>query len=429
MRRLCVGAMVAGLALLPTTAAAASPKASTGHSTVRADARATVRQVNLTGVVDPMLANYVEHAVAAAGRDHAAAVLVRIDTPGGLDSSMRKIIKTLLASPVPVVCWVGPSGSRAASAGAFILMGCPKATMAAGTNVGAAHPVGFTGDVLSEKVTNDAAAYMRSLAERWGRNADWGEKAVRQSVSISADEALRIHVIDALAPTKADALRTIDVTGRIETARPGVIDAALHDLVDPNLAFVFLIVGLALLVFEVFHPGAILPGLFGALLFVGSLVILGMLPVNLAGLVLLLGSIGFFVVALKVPGHGVPEAAAITCLVLGGLFLFDPSVPNARVSRILLVIITVKATLWFTIVLRAAMRARRQALKTGAHTIFGVEGEVVSPLEPTGTVRVRGELWTAHSSHGPIPAGTPVYVVDRDGLTLEVSPTVDTEVH
>jgi membrane-bound serine protease (ClpP class) len=410
--------MVAVLALLPATAvASASPKAS------------TVRQVNLTGVVDPMLAHYVEHAVTAAGRDHAAAVLVRIDTPGGLDSSMRSIIKSLLASPVPVVCWVGPSGSRAASAGAFILMGCPRATMAAGTNVGAAHPVGFTGDVLSQKVTNDAAAYMRSLAERWGRNADWGEKAVRQSVSISADEALHMHVIDALAPTKADALRAIDVTGRIETARPGVIDAALHDLIDPNLAFVFLIVGLALLVFEVFHPGAILPGLFGALLFVGALVILGMLPVNLAGLVLLLGSIGFFVVALKIPGHGLPEAAAITCLVLGGLFLFDPSVPNARVSRILLVLITIKATLWFTIVLRAAMRARRQALKTGAHRIFGVQGEVVSPLEPTGTVRVRGELWTAHTSHGPVPAGTTVYVVDRDGLTLEVSPTVDTEVH
>src|SRR4029077_13782089 len=155
--------------------------------------------------------------------DHAA-VLVRIDTPGGLDSSMRKIIKSLLASPVPVVCWVGPSGARAASAGAFILMGCPKATMAPGTNVGAAHPVGFSGEVLSEKVTNDAAAYMRSLAERWDRNADWGERAVRQSVSISAAAALPIHVIDPPAPTQADALRAIDVPGRIETASPGVID-------------------------------------------------------------------------------------------------------------------------------------------------------------------------------------------------------------
>jgi membrane-bound serine protease (ClpP class) len=418
MRRLCVGMLVAGLAVVaPVAAASAAPKAS------------IVRQINLTGVVDPPLAHYVEHAVTVAGRDHVAAVLVRIDTPGGLDSSMRSIIKALLASPVPVVCWVGPSGSRAASAGAFILMGCPKATMAPGTNVGAAHPVGFSGQVLSEKITNDAAAYMRSLAERWNRNADWGEKAVRQSVSISADEALRIHVIDAVAPTKADALRTIDVSGRIETAKPGVIDAVLHDLIDPNLAFVFLIVGLALLVFEVFHPGAILPGLFGALLFVGSLVILGMLPVNLAGLVLLLGSVGFFVVALKVPGHGLPEAAAVVCLVLGGLFLFDPSVPNARVSRILIALITVKATFWFTIVLRAAIRARRQPVKTGAQTIIGADGVVVTPLEPTGSVRVRGQQWTAHTAGGPVPAGAAVKVVDRDGLTLEVSPTVDTEVH
>ncbi|MBV8958833.1 MAG: nodulation protein NfeD [Actinobacteria bacterium] len=422
MRRLCTGVVVAALAVLTPVAAVAA----SADSVVQ---RPVVRQVNLTGVVDPPLAHYVEHAVTAAGRDHVEAVLVRIDTPGGLDSSMLSIIKSLLASPVPVVCWVGPSGSRAASAGAFILMGCPKATMAPGTNVGAAHPVGFSGEVLSEKITNDAAGYMRSLAERWHRNADWGERAVRQSVSISADEALRIHVIDAIAPTKADALRAIDTGGRIETARPGVIDAALHDLIDPNLAFVFLIVGLALLVFEVFHPGAILPGLFGALLFIGSLVILGMLPVNLAGFVLLLASVAFFVVALKVPGHGLPEAAAITCLVLGGLFLFDPSVPNARVSRILLVLITIKATIWFTIVLRAAMRARKQPVKTGAHLVIGTEAVVVTPLEPTGTVRVQGEEWTAHSAHGPIPAGAAVRVVHRDGLTLEVSPTVDTEVH
>ena len=418
MRRLCVGLALAGLVLflLAPVASATSTKP-------------IVRQVNVTGVVDPPLAHYVERAVTAAGRDHAAAVLVRIDTPGGLDSSMRKIIKSLLASPVPVVCWVGSSGARAASAGAFILIGCPKATMAPGTNVGAAHPVGFSGEVLSEKVTNDAAAYMRSLAERWNRNADWGERAVRQSVSISAQEALRIHVIDALAPTKADALATIDVRGTIETAKPGVVDAALHGLIDPNLAYLFFIVGLGLLVFELFHPGAILPGLFGTLLFVGSLVIFGMLPVNLAGLVLLLASVGFFMVALKVPGHGLPEAAAIVCLVLGGLFLFNPSVPNARVSRILLVLVTIKATFWFTIVLRAAMRARRQPVKTGAHTVIGLEAVVLTPLEPTGTVRVQGEQWSAHSAHGPVPAGALVKVVDRDGLTLEVSPTVDTEVH
>jgi membrane-bound serine protease (ClpP class) len=422
MRRLCVAAAIAGVVLLPVSAIS-----SAGASAAPSNAD-VVRQVDVTGVVDPSLAHYVRHAVTAAGRDHAAAVLVRIDTPGGLDSSMRSIIKALLASPVPVVCWVGPPGARAASAGAFILMGCPKATMAPGTNVGAAHPVGFSGEVLSEKITNDAAAYMRSLAERWGRNADWGEKAVRQSVSVSAQEALNLHVIDALAPTKTAALQTIDVRGTIETARPGAADALLHGLFDPNLAYVFFLVGLGLLVFELFHPGVILPGLFGTLLFVGSLVIFGTLPVNLAGLVLLLAAVGFFIVALKVPGHGLPEAAAVICLVLGGLFLFNPSVPNARVSRILLAVVTVKATLFFTIVLRAAIRARRQPVKTGAHRIIGLEAVVVTPLDPTGTVRVQGETWSAHAAHGPVPAGAVVKVVDRDGLTLEVSPTVDTEV-
>jgi membrane-bound serine protease (ClpP class) len=144
--------------------------------------------------------------------------------------------------------------------------------------------------------------------------------------------------------------------------------------------------------------------------------------------VLLLAAVGFFIVALKVPGHGLPEAAAVICLVLGGLFLFNPSVPNARVSRILLAVVTVKATLFFTIVLRAAIRARRQPVKTGAHRIIGLEAVVVTPLDPTGTVRVQGETWSAHSAHGPVPAGAVVKVVDRDGLTLEVSPTVDTEV-
>ena len=417
MRRLWVGLGAAGLLLFPVAAVAAPA----GHT--------TARQVNVTGVVDPPLAHYVQKAMTAAARDRVAAVLVRIDTPGGLDSSMRSIIKTLLASPVPVVCWVGPSGSRAASAGAFILMGCPKATMAPGTNVGAAHPVGFTGGVLSEKVTNDAVAYMRSLAEQWNRNADWGEKAVRQSVSVSASEALRLHVIDALAPTRADALTLVDArSATVETVQPGAADYVLHGLVDPNVAYLFFLLGLAGLVFEVFHPGAILPGLVGTILFVGSLVIFGMLPVNLAGLVLLLASVGFFIVALKVPGHGLPEAAAVICLVLGGLFLFDPSVPNARVSRILLAIVTVKLTLFFTLVLRAAIRARRRPVVTGAATLIGTDAVVVAPLEPTGTVRAQGETWSAVSRGGPVPAGATVKVVGRDGLTLEVSPTVDTEV-
>src|SRR5437764_5377603 len=201
MRRLGVLAMAMGIAIV--TAPAWSSAETTSKQPV-------VDEVALTGAIDPMLASYAERAVGNARRDHAAAVLVRLDTPGGLDSSMRSIVKAVSNSPVPVLCWVGPSGTRAASAGTFILVGCPVAAMAPGTNMGAAHPVGITGGVMSEKVTNDAAAYIRSLAERWGRNADWAERAVRSSVSASADEALHLHVIDSLAPSRAALLRSID---------------------------------------------------------------------------------------------------------------------------------------------------------------------------------------------------------------------------
>src|SRR5438093_1532319 len=199
VRRVALVGLLLGLCVIATPHALAAPPEPK-----------TVTEIDLTGAIDPLLARYADHALDRAGGDHAAAVIVRLDTPGGLDSSMRSIIKAVLRSPVPVICWVGPSGARAASAGTFILVGCPVATMAPGTNVGAAHPVGITGGVMSEKVTNDASAYIRSLAERWGRNADWAERAVRSSVSASADEALRLHVVDFLAPTRSALLRSVE---------------------------------------------------------------------------------------------------------------------------------------------------------------------------------------------------------------------------
>jgi membrane-bound serine protease (ClpP class) len=428
MRRFGVLVVVVGMALLATPAQAPARQASE---------RPVVYEVALTGPIDPLLARYAERAITRARRDRAAAVLVRIDTPGGLDSSMRSIVKAVSNSPVPVLCWVGPSGARAASAGTFILVGCPVAAMAPGTNVGAAHPVGITGGVMSEKVTNDAAAYIRSLAERWGRNADWAERAVRQSVSVSASEAVRLHVADLEATSRSALFGAVDgrtvrandqdvalhlLGARVVQQHPTLAEGLLHDIVDPNVAYLFFILGLISLAAFVIHPGVHVTALVALLLLVASLISFGMLPVTIAGLVLLVAGVVFSVVGLKVHGRGLPEVAAITCLILGGLFLFDPSVPNAHVSLPLILGVAIGDTLFFLFVMRAVINSRYTPVRTGPRTVIGAEGTVLTPLEPVGVVRVRGESWTARSTSGPVPRGASVRVTGMAGLTLEVAP-------
>jgi membrane-bound serine protease (ClpP class) len=420
-----------GAALVAATAVMLSVPGSAHGAT-----RSTVYQIDQTGTVDPLSARMVERGLAQARDASASAVVVRIDTPGGLDSSMRRMIQAIQASPIPVICWVGPPGARAASAGAFILIGCPVAAMAPGTNVGAAHPVGLSGSVLAEKITNDAAAYIRSLAERWGRNADWGEKAVRDSVSISANEALRIKVIDLIAADRAALLNAVngrivrtgagDVTLSISDptfvrVRATIAESLLHGLFDPDLAFLFFVFGIAGVVFEVLHPGVNVPGVVGIILLLSSFVIFGLLPVNIAGLILIMAAIAFFVIDLKVPGHGVPTAAGITSLVLGGLYLFNGSVPNARVSRPLIVGVAVALAGLFFFVVRAAVRARH-APPAKQRIEPGMTGVVERELAPTGIVRIGKESWTGRTRGASIPAGTPVRVIGMTGLTVEVEP-------
>ncbi|MGH2830347.1 MAG: NfeD family protein [Actinomycetota bacterium] len=422
VRAICVAA----LALAPLVPAAPASAAA-----------GVIREISLTGTVDPLVAAAVERGIARADRDRASLVLVRIDTPGGLSSSMRRIVQAVLGARTPVVCWVGPSGARAASAGAIVLLGCPVAAMAPGTNAGAAHPVGFRGEVLAEKVTNDAAAYARSLAERWGRNAEWAEDAVRESVSASAGEALALKIVDLMAADRAELLRELQgrtvrtaagdtviadlsVSG-IEPVRLRVIEAILHSLVDPTLAFLLFLIGIGLIAFEVLSPGGI-GGVFGALFLLASLVMLGMLPVNIAGLVLLLASVVFFVIDVKTPGTGVPTAAGVATLVAGGLFLFDVSVPNARVSRVAVFATAAATALFFAVVVQAAFKARRMGPAAAAVPAAGMLGTVVRALRPQGVVYASGEEWTATSDGAEIPEGAPVRVVAVQGLTLHVVP-------
>jgi membrane-bound serine protease (ClpP class) len=342
-----------GLAAFGLLAAGGGPG---GTARAQSDAGTpVVISLALTGVVDPFVANSIAHNIDAAGNEGDAAVLIRIDTPGGLDSSMRKIVRSILGARVPVICYTSPPGARAASAGTFVMLACPINAMAPGTNIGAAHPVGVAGAIEQDKVTNDAAAFIRSLADRWGRNADWAEQAVRQSVSVSADQALSLGVIDLIAPTTHALLTEVDglsvtladgstVTlatagARLEDHGLGLGAALLHGLIDPNLAFIFFYLGLVLIVIEILHPGISVPGVVGTLMLVTSFLTFGLLPVELGGVVLLMASAVFFLFDLKHPGLGLPTVGGTITLILGGLLLFDTSVPNARVSPWVLAVV------------------------------------------------------------------------------------------
>lgn len=393
-------------------------------------------ELRIEGVVDPFVANYVRGGIERANEQGAAAVLITIDTPGGLSSSMREITQAILNSKVPIIGYVSPLGARAASAGTFILLATNIAAMAPGTNVGAAHPVGLSGAIESEKATNDAAASIRAIAEARGRNADWAESAVRDSVSISADEALRIDVIDLIAPdvrtlledvngevviVAGDESVTLQLTGAaIDEQQMSLIARVFHGLLDPNLAFIFFWLGLALIVLEFFTPGGVL-GTLGALMLVSSFVALGALPFQIIGIVLLIASVVFFILELKHPGVGVPAIGGVTCLVLGGVYLFDGSVPSARVSPLVIVPTAAFAALFFGVVVRAAIRMRHQTAVTRDETLVGREAVVVRDLDPVGVVRVGSEEWTAETAGPVVEKGARVRVLEMEGIRLKVT--------
>ena len=425
---LVLGALAA--MALPATALAAQAPAT----------RPAVRALELDGAVDPFVAGYLERGIAAANAAGDAAVLLTIDTPGGLDSAMRRIVKAITASRVPVLCWTGPAGARAASAGTFVMLACPSNAMAPGTNIGAAHPVGVAGAVEQEKVTNDAAAFLRALAEQTDRDAAaaWADDAVRESATLSAEQAVQRDVADRLAGSRDELLNAVDGTtvttaaGRVplhtagapvQEQAPGLGAALLHGLIDPNLAFIFFYAGLILIVVEVLHPGISVPGVLGTLLLVTGVVAFGMLPVQLGGLILLAASVVLFLVELKHPGIGLPLVGGIACLVLGGLLLFDPAVPEVRVSRWLLAGVTTALFGFFGFVVKAALEARALPPPAGLDALVGAEGVAVGQLGPGGgEVRVGKERWSAETAGRAIEAGRPVRVVGRRGLHLIVEP-------
>jgi len=395
--------------------------------------------LSVADVINPVTAEYITDGLRATIQQGAQALIIQLDTPGGLDKSMRLIIKDMLNSPIPTIVYVSPSGSRAASAGAFITLAAHIAAMAPGTNIGAAHPVsvggGEAGKEMTEKVTNDAAAYIKSIAERRGRNVQWAEKAVRESVSASETEALEQHDIDLIATDLGDLLRQLDgrkvttPTGervlRTEGASVQHIDMSLRQrflslLADPNVAYMLLMLGAAGIFFEISTPGVVLPGVIGGISLVLGLYALQLLPVNYAGLALIILAIILFLAEVKVPSYGALTIGGIISMLLGSLMLFDAPPPLPGLSLWVVVPATLLTAGFFVFLVGAVLKTFWQQPYSGREGLLHRVGVAHSPIDSkSGKVFVSGELWDAHSAE-PVGKGDEVEVIGMQGLTLLV---------
>jgi membrane-bound serine protease (ClpP class) len=404
-------------------------------------AAAQILRLHLDGTIQPIAAERISRAVDAAATRHAAALLIEIDTPGGLLDSTREIVAKIDSSPAPVIIFVAPSGSRAASAGFFILESADIAAMANGTNTGAAHPVTLGGgqpdEVMKAKIENDTAAFLRSYVSRRGRNVEEAEKAVRQSISWTEKEALDLHLIDLTARDEADLLHQLD--GRIihrfdgstqilhlagqplEEVPATLRERVLGWLMDPNVAFIVLAIGGLALYAEFNHPGAIIPGVVGVIFILLTLFALNLLPTRYASLALIALAFTLFALEAKFVSHGILTIGGIVSLTLGGLLLVDGPIPEMRVKLLTSLAVSVPFGLITAFLMSIAWRARRNKIVTGSQGLIGELGVACTDLAPNGKVFVHGELWNAHSAQ-PLRSGVPVRVVAIRQLELEVEP-------
>jgi membrane-bound serine protease (ClpP class) len=407
---------------------------------------AEVLKIVVDDTIHPITDEYVGRALEEAQRDKDQAVLIEINTPGGLLDSTRNIIEKIVASPVPVIIYVTPSGSRAASAGFFILEAADVAAMAPGTNTGAAHPVSLGGgkmdDVMKQKVENDSAALMRSVVSKRGRNVEVAESAVRESKSFTDQEALSQKLIDYIAPTEEDLLKqvaskpikrfngqtvTLELAG--QTIRPYGMTLKQHILaflMDPNIAFILLAIGALALYAEFNHPGAVVPGTVGVVFILLAAFALNLLPTRFAALALIVGAFVLFALEAKFVSHGVLTIGGIVLLTLGGLLLVDAPIPEMRVHLSTALAVSIPLGTITAFLMSIAMRARRNKVVTGIQGLIGEVGVTRSALTPEGKVFVHGELWDAMASAG-VPAGTKVVVRSVEGLRLSVEPVAERE--
>ena len=408
----------------------------------RAD-RPLVCWMRLDGAIGPTSAEFFDRAVTRAEEGGAACLVVEMDTPGGLDAAMRRMIKRIQSADVPVVVYVSPSGSRAASAGAFIVLSAHIAAMAPGTNIGAAHPVQLGGAIpdttVNAKAVNDAAAYIRSLAEKQNRNADWAEQAVRESVSITAQDALAQNVIDLVAATSSALLDSLDgrqvavaadmrklrtADARVEDIRMGFRERLLSSISDPNIAYILMILGIYGLMFEFYNPGAIVPGVIGSICLILAFYALQTLPLNFAGLLLILLAIVLFILEIKVPSYGGLTIGGVCALALGSTMLFDTPGNLFRISWTVILPTVVATALFFTFSVGMGIRAQRLRPRGGLDDLIGQTGVARTDIGADGTVFVAGEYWQAVCD-GQVRTGQNVRVVKIVGSTLKVEAVQD----
>jgi membrane-bound serine protease (ClpP class) len=401
---------------------------------------ATVSTLELDSVITPVTVRLVAGAIEQARKDGAAALVILLDTPGGLERSMRSIVRDMLSSPLPVVVYVSPTGARAGSAGVFITLAAHVAAMAPATNIGAAHPVAVGGGgqadkEMMKKVANDAAAFIRSIALERGRNVDWAEKAVRQSVSATEREALKLGVIDLIAESLPDLLAKIDgrqvktpagpVTLQTKGATVKAIEVGWRDrflalITDPNVAYILLMLGMLGLFFELANPGVILPGVIGGIALILAFFAFQTLPINWAGLLLILFGIVLLLAEIKVVSHGVLTIGGVIAILLGSVMLINtPELPRVSWSVIVPVVATTAGV--FVFLVSAGLRAQVRQPATGSEGLLGAVAVVRTPLDPEGQVFVDGALWRAVSDAGRVEQGERVRVVGVESLTLRVT--------
>lgn len=403
---------------------------------------ATVHVVNFNGSINPASANYLHTALNAASEAGAECVIIRLNTPGGLLSSTRDIVSDLLTSPIPVIVYVAPSGSQAASAGVFVTLASNFAAMAPGTNIGAAHPVLMEGQmdsIMMQKSTNDAAAFIRSISEKRHRNVEWAENAVRKSLSITENEALKQDIIDTTATTLPELLEILQGKSFETSAGSKVlqthgativtIDLSLQQklldiLSNPNVTYILLMLGIWGLIFELYNPGLIFPGIIGFISLVLAFYSFNTLPVNYAGVALIIFAVILFLLELKIVSHGILAFGGILSLLIGSMFLFQSNSSLEIVSLSWTVIVTTITctTLFFVFIIGLGVKAQKRKPTTGVQGLIGETGESLSDFDTDsfGEVRVHGEIWKATSTEGTIPRNSKVTVVAFENLKLRV---------
>ena len=428
MRRAVFAAPVALLLLLwaaPARAAAPQP----------------VALIEMDGAITPITVRLINGAIERATSERAQALIIELNTPGGLERSMRSIVQSILNSEIPVIVYVGPTGARAASAGVFITMAGHVAAMAPATNIGAAHPVAVGGGMdkeMSKKVENDAAAFARTIATERGRNVEWAEKAVRASVAATEREAVKLKVVDLVATDVPDLLTKIDgrtikttkgmVTLRTKDAPVKRIEVRFRDrflalITDPNIAYILMMMGMLGIFFELSNPGSILPGVIGGISLILAFFAFQSLPINWAGLLLILFGVGLMIVEIKVVSHGILTIGGVVAMLLGSLMLYDAPETGIRVSWVVIIptVATTAALVLFAV--SAGIKALYRRPVTGATSMVGQLGVVRAALNPEGQVLVEGELWRAVAQDGPVAVGETVEVAEIEGLTLKVTKT------